>query len=896
MYERRKNRLTKPHLWLIAFIGVIVPRRLRPGWRQEWEAELSYREELLAEWDNLDWRNKLALLWHSLGAFMDALWLQPKRLEDEMFQDLRFGVRMLAKNPGFTTIAIFTLALGIGANTAIFSVVNGVLLRPLPYADADRLVVIKEQRPDGRPSQATPANFLDWRAQNTVFSEMAATLTRPVNLTGANEAERITLTTASASFFQLLGAQPALGRAFLPEEEQAGHAPVVIIGHGLWQRRFGAEPSVLGSTISLDGRNYTVIGVAPQGFDLPPDPVSTYKTEAWITPLRLAPEWSPQIDVTTLRGFGYLSVFARLKPGIDVAQAQAEMDAITTRLRAQYPETNSARYNTIAPLHTFIVGEVRTALWILLGAVTGVLLIACANVANLLLARNAARQKELAVRAALGASRARLVRQLLVESLLLAATGGALGACLACLGVELLPSLSPGDLPRLAEVRLDARAFGFTLSLSLLTGLLFGLAPAWQMARVEVNAALNETGRGGGGGARQTRLRGALIVAEVALSLVLLTGAGLLFRSFINLQAVKPGFDPQQVLTLRVAPSGDRYQEIERRRAYYDQVIERLSALPGAQVVGAIDTLPLSVGGEAGYRIEGRPPLPPGQRLSANYRIVSPDYFRALGIPVTQGRGFTAGDQTNATDVIVINQTLARRDFPAEDLVGKRINFVTNERGEPLWFQIVGVVADVRSLDLKQEAEPEFFVMYSQTSPTGLSFVIRSAVEPERLAAAAREAVRRIDPEQPVTEVRALEQVVYETIAQPRFNLLLLGAFAGVALLLAAAGVYGVLSYTVTQRAHEIGVRLALGAQAGNVLRLIIWQGLKLALLGVGLGLAGALALTRWLESLLFGVNARDSLTFALLALMLAAVALLACSVPAWRVTKVDPLVALRRE
>jgi putative ABC transport system permease protein len=896
MRGRRRKTLQRPWLWLVRLIGVIVPRRLRADWRQEWEAELRYRESLLAEWDNLNSKTKLDLLWHSLGAFMDALWLQPKRMEDEMFQDLRYGARMLAKNPGFTTIAILTLALGIGANTAIFSVVNGVLLRPLPYEDADRLVVIKEHRPDGRPSQVTPANFLDWRSQNTVFSEMAATFARPVNLTGATEAERITLSTVSASFFQLLGAQPALGRAFLPEEEQAGHAPVVIIGHGLWRRRFGAEPSVLGREITLDGRNYTVIGVAPPGFDWPPGPVLPNKTEAWITPLRLAPELSPQAEVTRMRGLGYLSAFARLKPGVSVAQAQAEMDTITARLRSQYPETNSARYNTVVPLHTFIVGEVRTALWTLLGAVTGVLLIACANVANLLLARNAARQKELALRAALGASRSRLLRQLLVESLLLAAIGGALGACLASLGVELLPSLSPGDLPRLAEVRLDARVFGFTLSLSLLTGLLFGLAPAWQMARVEVNATLNETGRGGGGGLRQSRLRGALIVSEVMLSLMLLTGAGLLFRSFINLQAVKPGFDPQQVLTLRVAPSGDRYQEIERRRAYYDQVIERLSALPGAQVVGAIDTLPLSIGRKAGYSIEGRPPLPPDQRLSANYRIVSPDYFRALGIPIAQGRGFNAGDHANATDVIVINQTLARRDFPTEDPVGKRISFATNERGEPIWFQIVGVAADVRSQDLKQEPEQDLFAPYSQTSPTGLSFVIRSAVEPEQLAAAAREAVRRIDPQQPVTEVRAMEQMVYETIAQPRFNLLLLGAFAGVALLLAAAGIYGVLSYTVTQRTQEIGVRMALGAQTGDVLRLIIGQGMKLALLGVGLGLAGALALTRWLESLLFGVSVRDPLTFALLALMLAAVALLACYAPARRAAKVDPTVALRQE
>jgi putative ABC transport system permease protein len=722
---------------------------------------------------------------------------------------------------------------------------------------------------------------------------MAATMTSPANLTGEGEAERVTMTIASSSLFHLFGSQPVLGRAFLPEEEQAGHAPVAIIGHGLWRRRFGAEVSVLGRTITLEGRNYSVIGVAPPGFDWPD------KTEAWITPLRLAPEFSPQMDVTTSRGMGYLSAFARLKPGVSVAQSQAEMDTITARLRAQYPDANSRRYNTVVPLRTFIVGEVRTALWTLLGAVTGVLLIACANVANLLLARNAARRKELAVRSALGASRARLLRQLLVESLLLAALGGALGVCVAWGGVALLAAFAPGDLPRLAEIRLDARVFGFTLSLSLLTGLLFGLAPALRAgrtARGEINSALNDSARGAGGGAKQSGLRGALIVAEVALSLVLLTGAGLLLRSFVKLQSVKPGFDPQQVLTLRVSPSGERYRVAEGRRAYNDQVIERLSALPGALAVGAINTLPLSKGPNAGYRIEGRSPLPPEQRLIANYRIVSPDYFRALGIPILRGRGFNAGDRAEGPDVVVINQAMARRDFPGEDPIGKRISFGTNERGESLWFQIIGVVADVRSLDLKQEPEPDFFATHRQVTPPGYSFVIRSAVEPEQLAAAAREAIRQIDPQQPVTEVRAMEQVVYETIAQPRFNLLLLGLFAGIALLLAAAGIYGVLSYTVTQRAPEIGVRLALGASPGDAMRLIIGQGMKLTLAGVGLGLVGSLALTRLLGSLLFGVSARDPLTFALLALLLAAVALLACLIPARRATRVDPMIALRRE
>jgi putative ABC transport system permease protein len=813
-----------------------------------------------------------------------------QRLWQTFRQDLRYGMRVLIKKPVFTLIAVLTLALGIGANTAIFSVVNAVLLRPLPYADPGRLVMIQETRGNGNPAQVTPANFIDWRAQNSVFEQLAATATRDVNLTGVGEPERVTMTIASANLFDLLGAKPILGRVFRPDEEQVGHAPVTVISHGLWQRRFGGDQSLVGKTISLDGQSYTVIGIAPPGFDYP------WKTAVWISPLRLAPELNPQMDVTRLRGFGYLYAIARLKPGISIEGAQADMDTVTGRLRQQYPDTNGNRFDRVVSLQTYLVGDLKKALLVLLGAVGCVLLIACANVANLLLARNAARQKELAIRTALGANRARLARQLLTESLWLALGGGLIGCWLAWWGIDLLLVLMPSDLPGAEGIGVDPSVLGFTLGLSLLTGFLFGLAPAWQVSRTDINAALGEAVRGASAGAGQSRLRSALIVAEVALSLMLLAGAGLLFRSFTRLQAINPGYEPQQVLTMRLAPSGSAYSTSEQQRAFYDRVIERTQTLPGVQVVSAINVLPLSRGPQAGFRIEGHPPVLASQLPGANNRIITPDYFRALGIPIMRGRGFDDRDQPTTANVVIVNQTLARRNFPQEEALGKRISFATNERGEPLWFEIIGISADTRNLDLRTEPDPDFFVLHRQVSLGGMSLVIRTTGEPEGIAAAVRQGVLDVDRNQPISEVKTLEQIVYQSVARPRFNLLLLGLFAAVAMLLAAAGIYGVMSYTVAQRTRELGIRLALGAQPRDVLRLIIKQGMTLALGGVGIGLVAALALTHLMKSLLFGISATDPLTFATIAVLLTGVALIACYVPARRATRVDPLEALRHE
>jgi putative ABC transport system permease protein len=797
---------------------------------------------------------------------------------------------MLLKKPGFTLIAVITLSLGIGAVAAIFSVVNAVLLRPLPYSEAERIVVIREQRGNSSPAQVTPANFLDWRAQQTSFELMAAYLTRNANLTDSNEPEEIGLVNASASFFDLLGVRPQIGRFFMSADEQAGHAPVAVISHSLWQRRFGGDRAVIGRNLTLDGQSYAVIGVTPPGFQFPKE------TDVWIPPLRLVPELNAQMDVTQVRGFGYLSAIARLKPGVKLEQAQVEMDVITARLRRQYPDTNGNRFNRVVSLREHLAGDVKLALYALLGGVGCVLLIACANVANLMLARAGARRREMAIRAALGAGRFTLIRQLLTESVMLASLGGLCGLLLALWSVDLLLALAPSSLPRVGEIGLDMRVLGFTLTLSLVTGLVFGLAPAWQISRPDLNSALRERARNNPVGGTRYRLRGLLVVAEVALSLLLLAGAGLLFRSFLHLRSVEPGFEPAQMLTMRVTPTGERYRDSAEQRVFYDQAIRRIAALPGVQRVGAINTLPLSKGPVAGFQIEGHPPLSPSQWPGANYRIVSPDYFHAMGIPIIQGRAFTERDTANATNVVIINQSLARRDFPVENPIGKRISFGRNERGEWLWFEIIGVAADVRSLELNTEPEPDFFATYQQVSFSGMAFVIRANVEPESLTAAARNAIRDVDPNLPVAEIRTMERIVYESIAQPRFNLTLLVVFACVALLLATAGIYGVMSFAVTQRTNEIGIRMALGACRGDVLRMVIGQGMRLALSGMTIGLVGSFVLTRLVKNLLFGVSATDPLTFIVITLLLIAVALLACYLPARRAMKVDPMIALRCE
>jgi len=807
---------------------------------------------------------------------------------DHILKDIRHGLRGLLKHPGFTAIVVVTLAVGIGASSAIFSVVNTVLLRPLPYPKAERIVAIQELDQTGKRVQVTPANFLDWRAQNTVFEQLAAILTRPANLALADQAERIDLAMTSANFFSVFGTEPERGRFFLPADEQAGHAPVVVISHALWQRRFGGDESLVGKSITVDGVGYSVVGIAPAGFQYPD------KTDLWLPPFRLAPTMSERMDPTQLRGFGMLAAVGLLKPGIGLPQAVSEMETITSRLRQQYPDTNNRRFNRTVSLHTHLVGETGPMLLLLFGAVSFVLLIACANVANLLLASAATRQKEIAIRAALGASRLRVIQQLLTESLMLAFAGGLAGLLLALWGVALLTKLLPLDFPRLGEIKLDWRVVAFTFVASMLTGILFGLAPALQISKTDVQESLKESGRGTSSSRRHNRLRSLLIVGEVALSVVLLVGAGLLFRSFLQLQAVNTGFTTEQVLTLRLSPAGSNYRNDADYIAYYDKTVQRVSAIPGVTAVGAINTLPLDKGPQAAFRIEGRPPLTIDKWPSGNYRCVSTDYFRTMNIPVVQGRAFNDRDTENAPRVAMINQAMAAREFANENPVGKRISLGNN--GEPIWWEIIGVAGNVRSIALREEAAPEFYLSSLQDSFANMSLVVRTTVEPTSVAAAIRGASAEVDKSAAVSDVKTMEHRVSAAVTQPRFNLFLLGLFSGIALLLSAAGIYGVTAYSVTQRTHEFGIRLALGAQVSDVLRMIVKQGMLLIGAGIVVGLLASFALTRLLRTLLFGVSVTDPLTFVAITVLLALVALLACYVPARRATKVDPLVALRYE
>jgi putative ABC transport system permease protein len=689
----------------------------------------------------------------------------------------------------------------------------------------------------------------------------------------------------------VFGVGPQQGRLFVTGDEQAGHAPVVVLSDALWRRRFAGDPNVIGKPVTLDGAGYAVVGVAPPGFQYPD------KTEAWLPPLKLAPEMNPTIEPTQRRGSGYLSAVALLKPGVTVAQAAGEMETITSRLRQQYPETNNRRFNRVLSLHDHLVGDSRTMLWLLLGAVMFVLLIACANVANLLLASAASRSKEMAIRTALGASRWRVIRQLLTESATLALAGGLLGLFLSNYGVAAITKLLPQTFPRLNEIGMDWRVFGFTLGVSLLTGFTFGFAPALHISRADVQEAMKENARGTAGSARHTRLRHALIVAEVALSVVLLAGAGLLFRSFMRLQAVDAGFTPQQVLTARLSPAGPQFDEDSAVVTFYEQVLDRARAIPGVDSAGVINTLPLSGGPTVAFRVEGRPIQPVDKWIPTNFRSVSADYFRAMNIPVLQGRTFTPEDRAGAPRKLMINQALARRDFPDEDPVGKRITLGnTDENNQPIWFEIVGLTANVRSIELREEAPPELYFSAQQIPFQNMAIVVRSTVEPESVAPALRQAVAEVDRTVPVAQVQTMEHIVSESVTQPRFNLFLVGLFGGIALLLSAAGIYGVTSYTVTQRTHELGIRLALGAQVGDVLRLVLGQGMAVIGIGLVLGLAASFALLRLMRSLLFGIGENDPLTFGAITLVLLVVALIACYVPARRATKVDPLIALRYE
>jgi predicted permease len=887
------TRTTRFRFWLqlIRIIGVIVPRRLRADWRQEWEAELRYRESLLAEWDKLDRGAKIDLLWHSMGAFMDALWLQPRRWEDEMMQDLRYGIRMLLKKPGFTLIAILTLALGIGANTAIFSVVNGVLLRTLPYHDPGALVMVWAHRPIlqarlGIPDfPVAPADFADWRNQNHVFEQMAALHVQKLNLTSGGEPELAGGVRASAGLFPMLGVNAVLGRTFLPEEEEPGAPRVALISHWLWQRRFGSDPQLIGQKITLNNEAHTVIGVLPPGFQFPRKGAlpAGYEFPAQVD-LYLPTAFTPQ-ELSSRRG-NYLAVLARLKPGVSIAGAQAEMEAIARRLTEQYPQTNSDKSVRLVALHQQITGKTRTALLVLLGAVGFILLIACANVANLLLARNAGRASELAIRTALGAGRQRILRQLLTESLLLAFSGGALGLWLAWWGVKLLLALSPGNLPRTDEIRLDTSVAGFTLLISILTGIVFGLLPALQASRPDLNEALKEGGRAAAG-ARRQRLRSFLIVGEVALTFVLLIGAGLLVRSFARLVKINPGLDPHSVLTMDIQLPRAKYTS-PQQATFFQQTLERVRALPGVEAAAAAYPLPL--GGShwsTWFTIEGKT-LPPGETFNAGICSVSPDFFKTLRIPLRTGRLLAESDSANAPPVVVINEAAAQRFWSGEDPLGARISI-----GGPL-YEVVGVVKDVKHSALDEAAIPEIYFPLTQFPQDFMTLTVRASGDPWQMIAAVRDQVWAVDKDQPVSNIQTMERLMANSAAPRRFNLLLLGAFALLGLTLASVGLYGVLSYTVTQRAHEIGIRLALGARTADVLKLVIGQGMRMALIGLLIGLGGALALTRLMKSLLFEMSATDPLTFVGVALLLMSVALLACYLPARKATKIDPLAALR--
>jgi putative ABC transport system permease protein len=813
---------------------------------------------------------------------------------DTLWQDLRYGIRALLKNPGFTLIAAAALALGIGANAAIFSVVDAVLLRPLPYEEPERLVWLWEKNLQrGRPRNAiSPAAFAAYRDQTHVFEEVGASRDQLYNLTGAGEPESVIGYRFSAGFFGILGVPPQLGRTFRPEEDRPGHDRVVVLSHALWQRRFGGDPAVLGRAVTLDGESYTVIGVMPAGFAHPP------RVELW-TPLAL------EADQAASWQLRFIRVIARLKPGVSRAQAQAETEAVARRLAREHPETNGGWTTTVEPIESRYTGDVKPALLVLLGAVGCVLLIACANVSNLLLARATGRQREVAIRAALGASRVRVIRQLLTESVVLALLGGAAGLVLASWGVGLLLGLFPSRIANVAIPQVETIHIGgpvvlFGLALAVATAALFGMAPALQASRTDLTETLKEGGRGAAG-PRSHRLRGALVVGEIALALVLSAGAMLLVRSFVRLQQGSLGFDPRNLLTLRLTMPDHRYPEEADKRAYADRLLEAIRRVPGVEAAGSVTFLPLSGwGGGREIRIEGRE-TPEGQQPVAAIQMSDEDYFRTARIRLVKGRVFARADSEKAPPVAVVNETLARRFWPGEDPVGKRVSLRVRLRdvqagGEMPWREVVGVVGDVRHYGLAQEPEPEIHLPYRQVPVELVCLAVRTGPPPEALAQAVKDAVWSVDGDQPMLGVMSMEQLASDSVTLPRASMWVLAFFAGLALLLAGLGIYGVMAQTVAQRTQEIGVRIALGAGAGNVLAMVLRHGALLAALGIALGLAASVALTRVMSSLLFGVEATDPVTFALVSLLLGAVALVACYVPARRAATVDPIAALRYE
>jgi putative ABC transport system permease protein len=819
----------------------------------------------------------------------------------KIWQDLRYGARMLLKSPGITFVVVLALALGIGANTAIFSVVDAVLLRPLPYPESDRLVFLNETSKAMDEISVSYPNFSDWRAQNQVFEKIGVYNRGSYNLTGAGEPERLVTGQVSADLFAALRVNPALGRLYTNDEDKPGGSPVVLLSHALWQRRFGGQANILNQPITLNDKSYTVIGIMPEGFRFP------NRAEMWVPVGQLSgePAWLHRGNHPGLYGV------ARLKPGVTFAQAKADMDNIGANLEKQYNDSNAGNGVGLHPLLEAFVGESRGKLWFLFGAVAAVLLIACVNIANLLLARAQSRQKEMAIRSAMGAGRWRIARQLLTESVLLALIGGTLGLLVARWGLALILYVSPDAIPRSKEISLDWRVLAFTVGLSFLTGILFGLVPALQAGIVDVHETLKETARGSSG---KHWLRSSLVVVEVATTLVLLICAGLMIRSFYRLQNVNPGFSYDQLTSFSVSLPQKKYKTPEQQDQFYGRLLENLRGMPGVEATAAASGLPLGNNGrQTSFVIDGRPRPPRDQTPLMEACLVTPDYFRAMNIRLIRGRYFDDHDDRSwiagqdlskleeveremaPLNSIIIDEEFAKRYWPGEDAVGKRIGMGSEKR--PLYLTVLGVVARVKMEGLGQDSNRvQGYFPFKQIPDNDMTMIVKASGDPNQLIGGVRQQVAAIDPDQPIYSVRTMHEIRAESVAPERLNLTLLSIFAGIALILAIVGIYGVMSYSVTQRTREIGIRMAIGAQPRDVFRMVIWQGMLLALIGVGIGLVGAFGFTRLMTTMLFGIEPTDPTTFAAIAVLLTAVALVACYVPGRRATKVDPVVSLRYE